>query len=179
MICQCLADQLFATADLLVTDKSRYFAQPRPIIVNYVSEGNFSLWHTFTLIYTPIFAEFYTKRIQRGAFVLPNLGMDSTLPQFAKKNILTLRVWHPTWVGRKGKGKERNPAQTRGPNYFKSVVYSFFLTFEAGLEAARVIARPKIFKARFRCRTFHEPNLIRMNAGPYYLDRLYWFRRRS
>ena len=29
MICQCLADQLFAEAD-----KSRYFAQPRPIIVN-------------------------------------------------------------------------------------------------------------------------------------------------
>ena len=41
MICQCLADQLFAPAfgfgkyiDLLATDKLRYFAQPRPIIVN-------------------------------------------------------------------------------------------------------------------------------------------------
>ena len=34
MICQCLADQLFAI-DLLATEKSRYFAQPRPIIVNY------------------------------------------------------------------------------------------------------------------------------------------------
>ena len=41
VICQCLADQLFASAfgfgkyiiDLLATDKSRYFAEPRPIIV--------------------------------------------------------------------------------------------------------------------------------------------------
>ena len=35
---KCLADQLFAEAkiiDLLATDKSIYFAQPRPIIVNY------------------------------------------------------------------------------------------------------------------------------------------------
>ena len=31
--CQCLADQLLV--DLLATDKSRYFAQPRPIIDNY------------------------------------------------------------------------------------------------------------------------------------------------
>ena len=45
MICQCLADQLFASAfgfgkyiDLLATDKSRYFAQSRPIIVNYYME---------------------------------------------------------------------------------------------------------------------------------------------
>ena len=38
MICQCLADQLFDSAfDLLTTDKSRYFAQPCPIIVNYFS----------------------------------------------------------------------------------------------------------------------------------------------
>ena len=35
MICQCLADQLF---DLLATDKSRYFVQPRPIIANYLSQ---------------------------------------------------------------------------------------------------------------------------------------------
>ena len=42
MICQCLADQLFASAfgirqiiDLLTTDKSRYFAEPHPITVNY------------------------------------------------------------------------------------------------------------------------------------------------
>ena len=42
-LCQCLADQLFTSAlirlgqiiDLLATDKSRDFAQPRPIIVNY------------------------------------------------------------------------------------------------------------------------------------------------
>ena len=38
VICQCLADELFALAsaiiDLLTTDKSRYFAQPHPIIVN-------------------------------------------------------------------------------------------------------------------------------------------------
>ena len=41
VICQCLADQLFASAfglgkyiiDLLATEKSRYFAEPRPIIV--------------------------------------------------------------------------------------------------------------------------------------------------
>ena len=35
MISQCLAEQLFAEADQLATDKSRYFVQPRPIIVNY------------------------------------------------------------------------------------------------------------------------------------------------
>ena len=42
MISQCLADQLlFASAfgfgiiDLLATDKSQYFAQPRPIIASY------------------------------------------------------------------------------------------------------------------------------------------------
>ena len=35
-------------------------------------------------------------------------------------------------------------------------------------------------KARFRHRTFHEPNLIRIKADPnYLLDRLNWFRRRS
>ena len=38
MICKCLADQLFASADLLATDESRYFAQPRPIIVNYLDD---------------------------------------------------------------------------------------------------------------------------------------------
>ena len=46
VICQCLADQLFASAfgfgkliiDLLATVKSRYFAQPRPIIVNYLCQ---------------------------------------------------------------------------------------------------------------------------------------------
>ena len=47
MICQCLADQLITIclslrlrqiSDLLATGKSRYFAQPRPIIVNCVSE---------------------------------------------------------------------------------------------------------------------------------------------
>ena len=40
LICHCLADQLFASADLvLATDKSQYFAQPRPIFVHYF--GNF------------------------------------------------------------------------------------------------------------------------------------------
>ena len=41
VICHCLADQLFASAfgfgkyiiDLLALDKSRYFAEPRPIVV--------------------------------------------------------------------------------------------------------------------------------------------------
>ena len=32
----CLSLQLRQTIDLLATDKSRYFAQPRPIIVNFV-----------------------------------------------------------------------------------------------------------------------------------------------
>ena len=41
VICQCLVDQSFASADLFVTDKSRYFAQPRPIFDNY-SLRNFS-----------------------------------------------------------------------------------------------------------------------------------------
>ena len=43
MICQCLTDQLFASTfgfgkkiDLLATDKSRYFAQSHPKIVNYL-----------------------------------------------------------------------------------------------------------------------------------------------
>ena len=36
VICQCLADQLFASVDLLTTDKSWYFAQPRPITVNCI-----------------------------------------------------------------------------------------------------------------------------------------------
>ena len=42
VICQCLAHQLFAEAgvDLLATDKSRYFAQPRPIIVSYLETFN-------------------------------------------------------------------------------------------------------------------------------------------
>ena len=50
MICQCLADQLFASAgirqiiDLLTTDKSRYFAQPHPIIVNYPHKFVTSTW---------------------------------------------------------------------------------------------------------------------------------------
>ena len=40
LICHCLADQLFASADLLLaTDKSQYFARPRPIFVHYF--GNF------------------------------------------------------------------------------------------------------------------------------------------
>ena len=42
VICQCLADQLFASAeiiDLLVSDKSRYFAQAPPIIVHCLSLG--------------------------------------------------------------------------------------------------------------------------------------------
>ena len=34
-------------------------------------------------------------------------------------------------------------------------------------------------KARFRRRTFYEPNLIWIKADPNYLDRLNWFRRRS
>ena len=36
-----------------------------------------------------------------------------------------------------------------------------------------------LYKARFRRRTFHEPNLIRIKTDPNYLDRLKWFRRRS
>ena len=32
----CLSLRLRQIIDLLATDKSRYFAQPRPIIVNYV-----------------------------------------------------------------------------------------------------------------------------------------------
>ena len=34
-------------------------------------------------------------------------------------------------------------------------------------------------KARFRRRTFHESNLIRIKADPNYLDQLNWFRRPS
>ena len=40
------------------------------------------LSHSYTHLYLQSFTH---KRIQRGAFVLPNLEMDSTLPQFAKK----------------------------------------------------------------------------------------------
>ena len=43
MICQCLADQLFRKIiDLLATDKSQYFAEPRPIIANYSLIKHFS-----------------------------------------------------------------------------------------------------------------------------------------
>ena len=38
----------------------------------------------------------------------------------------------------KGKKEREKPAQTRGPNYFKSVIFPFPLTFEACLVAARV-----------------------------------------
>ena len=34
-------------------------------------------------------------------------------------------------------------------------------------------------QARFRRRTFHEPNLTRIKTDPNYLNRLNWFRRRS
>ena len=54
MICQCLADQLFASAKL-ATDKSRYFAQPHPIIiVNYGlrENGEYFLFFLFILVGT-------------------------------------------------------------------------------------------------------------------------------
>ena len=44
MICQCLNYLLRQIIDLLATDKSRYFAQPRPIIANYLQ---FSIWKEF------------------------------------------------------------------------------------------------------------------------------------
>ena len=49
MICQCLADQLFASAEL-ATDKSRYLAQPSPIIVNYGHMKMVSIFWFFLLI---------------------------------------------------------------------------------------------------------------------------------
>ena len=36
-----------------------------------------------------------------------------------------------------------------------------------------------IVNARFRRRSFHEPNLVRIKADPNYLDRLNWFRRQT
>ena len=53
MICQCLADQLLICLslrlrqiiELLATDKSRYFAQPRPIIVNYLFRAEITKSH--------------------------------------------------------------------------------------------------------------------------------------
>ena len=49
MICQCLADQLFASAKL-ATDKSQYLAQPSPIIVNYGLHENGEYFLFFLLI---------------------------------------------------------------------------------------------------------------------------------
>ena len=49
MICQCLADQLFASAEL-ATDKSRYLAQPSAIIVNYGLHENGEYFLFFLLI---------------------------------------------------------------------------------------------------------------------------------
>ena len=39
----CLSLRLRKIIDLLATDKSRYFAQPRPIIVNYFSVGTLKM----------------------------------------------------------------------------------------------------------------------------------------
>ena len=84
MICQCLADQLFASADLLATDKSRYFAQPRPVIVNYVKVIFLSdiLSHSYTHIYLRRFTH---KRIQTGGFGLPELGWTPLFLNLLKK----------------------------------------------------------------------------------------------
>ena len=41
IICRSLSLRLRQIIDLLATDKSRYFAQPRPIIVNYLGEGSY------------------------------------------------------------------------------------------------------------------------------------------
>ena len=49
MICQCLADQLFASAEL-ATDKSRYLAQASPIIVNYGLHENGEYFLFFFLL---------------------------------------------------------------------------------------------------------------------------------
>ena len=49
MICQCLTDQLFASAEL-ATDKSRYLAQPSPIIVNYGLHENGEYFLFFFLL---------------------------------------------------------------------------------------------------------------------------------
>ena len=49
MICQCLADQLFASAEL-ATDKSRYLTQPSPIIVNYGLHENGEYFLFFFLL---------------------------------------------------------------------------------------------------------------------------------
>ena len=88
----CLSLQLRQIIDLLATDKSRYFAQRRPIIVNYVKVIFLSdiLSHSYTHIC--IHGGLHINVFRLGAFVLPELGMDSTLPQFVKKkNILTFR----------------------------------------------------------------------------------------
>jgi len=34
VICQCLAEELLVITDMLASDKSQYFAQPRSVIVN-------------------------------------------------------------------------------------------------------------------------------------------------
>ena len=59
------------------------------------------LSHSYTHIYLWRFAH---RRIQTGGFGLPELGVDSTLPQFVKKIIIiiiTFRVCHPAWMGKK------------------------------------------------------------------------------
>ena len=68
----------------------------------------------------------------------------------------------------------------------------FFVLFQAPKAAPRIkpgkqwkyfwqciIVWHSPIKARFKRRTFHEPNLIRIKAYSNYLDRLNWFRRWS
>ena len=82
MICQCLAGQLFASAfgvgkyiDLLATDKSRYFAQPRPIIVNYFVPKALSIYLRiptkliFLLVFFWLVMHFGSWRIEKKMHV--------------------------------------------------------------------------------------------------------------
>ena len=57
MIKQLLNSVIKAIIDLLVTDKSRYFAQPRPIVVNYLQQPHLDgITHAHSIICRQLFA---------------------------------------------------------------------------------------------------------------------------
>ena len=57
MIKQLLNSVIKAIIDLLVTDESRYFAQPRPIVVNYLQQPHLDgITHAQSIIGRQLFA---------------------------------------------------------------------------------------------------------------------------
>ena len=91
MICQCLADQLFAEAelrqiiDLLATDKSRYFAQPRPIIVNCLCQGWTELFSVRILVGTGLPAKLFLNILRPNRKHLQDACTEEEQKNFQSK----------------------------------------------------------------------------------------------